>query len=285
MQIGDATLIQGDAISEIKNIETESVNYSFFSPPFAALYVFSDDVRDLSNVKDNKEFFDHFEYLIPELFRVLKPGRNLSMHLTQLTTGIARDGYLSIVDFRGDVIRLFQKHGWIFHAEVTVWKDPELAAIRTKNVQLLHKQTKRDSCLSRPGLADYVVTFRKPGVNNSPVNYDKNGIPFELWTKIASPIWLEINESDTLQFRSARESNDERHITPTQLKCIEWSYLLWSNPNDLIFCPFAGIGSELYQALKMNRRAIGIELKASYFETAVKNCKNVEMAKAQIQMF
>jgi DNA modification methylase len=277
---------KGDAFKLIKDLENESIDSSIFSPPFSSLYTYSNSVADLSNVTSHDEFYKHFEFMVPELFRVLKSGRHIGMHLTQLTTGIAKDGYFSIIDFRGEIIRLFQKHGFHFHAEVTIWKNPELAAIRTKNHQLMHGSTKRDSAIVRPGLADYLIVMRKPGINKEPINNEGNGIPFEKWCKIASPVWMDINESDTLQgWRSARENDDERHITPTQLEVIENYLHMYSNPNDTIFTPFMGIGSEVYQAIKMGRKGIGFELKESYYDLAKKNVRSVVMEKSQLSLF
>ena len=277
---------RGDAFKLITKIETESIDSSIFSPPFSSLYTYSNSVADLSNVTSHDEFYKHFEFMVPELFRVLKSGRHIGMHLTQLTTGIAKDGYFSIIDFRGEIIRLFQKHGFHFHAEVTIWKNPELAAIRTKNHQLMHGSTKRDSAIVRPGLADYLIVMRKPGINKEPINNEGNGIPFEKWCKIASPVWMDVNESDTLQgWRSARENDDERHITPTQLEVIENYLHMYSNANDTIFTPFMGIGSEVYQAIKMGRKGIGFELKESYYDLAKKNVRSVVMEKSQLSLF
>lgn len=277
---------RGDAFSLITEIESESIHTSIFSPPFSSLYTYSNSVADLSNVASHDEFYKHFEFMVPELFRVLKSGRHIGMHLTQLTTGIAKDGYFSIIDFRGEIIRLFQKHGFYFHAEVTIWKSPELAAIRTKNHQLMHGSTKRDSAIVRPGLADYLIVMRKPGVNEEPINNQGNGIPFDKWCKIASPVWMDINESDTLQgWRSARENDDERHITPTQLEVIENYLHMYSNPLDTVFTPFMGIGSEVYQAVKMGRKGMGFELKESYYDLAKKNIRSAVMAKSQLSIF
>jgi DNA modification methylase len=267
----DFWIINGDCVEEIKNIKTESVDYSFFSPPFSDLYTYSDDPRDFSNVKNDDEFFSHFQYLVPELNRILKKGRLVSMHIMQGTTGIGKDGFLSIKDLRGDLIRLFQNNGFYFHAEVMIRKNPQLAAIRTKNTQLMHGQTKRDSSINRPGLADYIITFRKQGKNEVPI---KNDIPFETWCKLAEPVWMDIDESDTISnFRKARSNNDEKHMTPTQLSVIRNCYLLWSNVGDVCFSPFGGVGSEGCQALKMNRKSINIELKKSYFNLNVYNHK------------
>jgi DNA modification methylase len=265
-------LILGDCVEEMKKLDDDSIGYSFSSPPFGALYVFSDNPKDMSNVKNNDEFLKQYEYMIKEMYRVLQPGRLVSIHIMQATTLLGRDGFYSIVDFRGDLIRLYQKIGFIFHAENMIRKDPKTAAIRTKNHQLMHGTTKRDSAIVRPGLADYILTFRKPGENKNPI---KNNIPFELWCKIAEPVWLDINESDTLEYRSAKSEKDERHLTPTQLTPIEYCYLIWSKENDTILCPFMGIGSEGYVALKMKRKFIGIELKKDYFDLAVKNITNI----------
>jgi len=277
-------LINGDAIEETKRIESESVDYSFFSPPFKDLYTYSDDPRDLSNVKNDDEFYNHFKFLVPELFRVLKSGRLLSMHIMQGTTSIGKDGFLSIIDFRGELIRLFQEFGFIFHAETMIRKNPQLAAVRTKNVQLMHGQTKRDSSVNRPGLADYIITFRKPGVNEHKI---KNDIDFDTWCKLAEPVWFDIQEGDVISnFRKAKGNNDEKHMTPTQLTVIRNCYLLWSNKGDVCFSPFGGVGSEGCQAIKMDRKSINIELKKSYFNLNVYNHRQFELDKnSQFTLF
>jgi DNA modification methylase len=275
-------LILGDCVTECKKLKDNSIDYSFFSPPFGALYVFSNDPKDMSNVKNNDEFLQHFKYLVYELFRVIKSGRLVSIHMMQSTTLLGRDGFYSIVDFRGDLIRLFQDCGFHFHAENMIRKDPKTAAIRTKNRQLMWGTTKKDSAIVRPGLADYILTFKKPGENLEPI---RNEIPFDLWCKIAEPVWIDVNEGDTLDYRDARDNQDERHITATQLKPIEWCYLMWSNKNDLVLSPFNGVGSEGYQAIKMGRRYKGIELKESYFNTSVKNLKIAEYELTQVTLF
>lgn len=273
-------IMQGDCIEMSKKIESESVDYSFFSPPFSDLYTYSDNPKDFSNVRNDDEFYNHFKFLIPELFRVLKKGRLVSMHVMQGTTGIGKDGFLSIKDLRGDLIRLFQDGGFYFHAEVMIRKNPQLAAVRTKNTQLMHGQTKRDSSINRPGLADYVITFRKPGKNQVPI---KNDLPFETWCKLAEPVWMDINESDVISnFRSGKGKNDEKHMTPTQLSVIRNCYLLWSNKGDTCFSPFGGVGSEGCQAVKMGRKSINIELKKSYFDINVMNHKAFELEKNSV---
>ena len=200
----------------------------------------------------------------------------------QSTTLLGRDGYYSIVDFRGDLIRLYQDCGFHFHAENMIRKDPKTAAIRTKNRQLMHGTTKSDSSIVRPGLADFILTFKKPGVNEVPI---KNNIPFDLWCKIAEPVWIDVNEVDTLDYRAARSSDDERHITPTQLTPIKWCYLMWCNKGETVLSPFSGIASEGYVAVKEDRKYIGIELKESYHELAKKNLLEVELSKGQMELF
>lgn len=273
-------LYNGDCVELIKNIETESIDYSFFSPPFGALYVFSNNPNDMSNVKDDDEFYEHFKFLIPELYRVIKPGRLITMHLIQGTTLKGRDGYFSIKDFRGDLIRLFQKEGFYFHAETMIRKDPKTAAIRTKNHQLMWGTTKKDSSIVRSGLADYLITFRKPGENKVPI---VNDIPFDLWCKIAEPVWLDINESDTLP--TQKDVRDEKHITATQLTPIEWLYLMYCNKGETVLSPFSGIGSEGYVAVKTGRKFKGFELKPSYFKQSIENLKIADESKNQISLF
>ena len=278
----DYQLIMGDCVAETKQLPDNSIDYSFFSPPFGALYVFSNDDRDMSNVRNNTEFLTHFSFLVEQLFRVIKPGRLCTIHMMQSTTLLGRDGYYSIVDFRGDLIRLFQSHGFHFHAENMIRKDPKTAAIRTKNRQLMHGTTKKDSAIVRPGLADYMLTFKKPGVNEVPI---RNNIPFDLWCKIAEPVWIDVEEGDTLEFRSAKDHKDERHLTPTQLTPIKWLYMMYTNKGDTVLSPFSGIASEGVQALVMDRKYIGIELKKSYFDISVKNLNNAILSKNQQSLF
>ena len=278
----DFELILGDCVEEVAKLDDNSIDYSFFSPPFGALYVFSDSPNDMSNVKNNDEFLTHFKFLVKELIRVIKPGRLVSIHMMQSTTLLGRDGFYSIVDFRGDLIRLFQDCGFQFHAENMIRKDPKTAAIRTKNRQLMWGTTKKDSSIVRPGLADYILTFKKPGENEVPI---QNNIPFDLWCKIAEPVWIDVNESDTLDYRAARDNDDERHITPTQLTPIEWCYLMWCNRGETVLSPFSGVASEGVVALKTGRKYIGIELKESYYDLSISNCKSVIEQKKQSSLF
>jgi hypothetical protein len=267
----DWTVYNADCVEVVKALPDASIHYSIFSPPFASLYTYSNSDRDMGNVKDAKEFAAHFAHLVPELFRVTKPGRLLSFHCMNLPTSKARDGWIGISDFRGALIAAFVAAGWIYHSEVCIWKDPVTAMQRTKALGLLHKQIKKDSCMSRQGIADYLVTMRKPGENPEPVTHTNETFPVSLWQRYASPVWMDINASDTLQKESAREDDDERHICPLQLEVIERAINLWTNPGDTVLSPFAGIGSEGYVALEQGRKFIGAELKASYFTQARKN--------------
>jgi len=281
----------GDCCEVITGIPDESIGFSVFSPPFASLYTYSNSERDMGNCKNHGEFFEHFSFLIRELHRITKPGRNCSVHCMNLPTSKARDGEIGIVDFRGEIIRQFVDAGWIYHSEVCIWKDPVTAMQRTKALGLLHKQIVKDSCMSRQGIPDYLVTFRKPGVNPEPVageldtwvgdnTFRSNGrMSIDLWQRYASPVWMDINPSRTLQKESAREEKDERHICPLQLDVIERAMMLWSKEGDAVLSPFMGIGSEGYVAVGMGRKFVGIELKPSYYNQAVENLRAVESEK------
>lgn len=290
-------LVLGDAVEETSAIKTESIDYSVFSPPFASLYTYSASERDMGNCRDDAEFAEHFGHLVPELLRVTVPGRLLSFHCMNLPTVKVREGYIGIRDFRGEMIRLFESHGWIFHSEVVVWKDPVTAMQRTKALGLLHKQLVKDSCMSRQGIPDYVVTMRKPGDNPKPVpgvlqewigdpaRFQQSGnLSIDIWQRYASPIWDDIRPSRTLQASPARDEKDERHICPLQLDVIERCLQLWTNPGDLVFDPFAGIASTGYSAIRMDRRFLGIELKESYFRTAVGNMQLAEQELSQSRL-
>ena len=279
-------LYHGDCVDVMRGMPDSSVHYSVFSPPFASLYTYSNSPRDMGNVRSESEFFAHFRFAIAELFRILKPGRLVSFHCMLMPTSKTRHGFIGLSDFRGDLIRAFQDGGFIHHSEVVIWKDPVTAMQRTKALGLLHKQIKKDSCMSRQGIPDYLVTMRKPGVNDEPVSHTAEEFPVTLWQRYASPVWMDIDPSDTLQYRSAREHNDERHICPLQLEVIRRALKLWSNPGDIVFSPFAGIGSELYVALEEGRRAVGAELKTSYYEQARRNLMTVETGKGRtLDMF
>lgn len=264
-----------DCVDLASEIETNSIDYTIFSPPFGSLYTYSNSEYDMGNVKDDDEFFKQFDYLVQELYRITAPGRLLSFHCMNLPMSKQNFGEIGIRDFRGDLIRLFVNHGFIYHSEVVIWKDPVIAMQRTKALGLLYKQIKKDSAMSRQGIPDYLVTMRKPGINQKPVTHDPEEFPVGLWQRYASPVWMDINPSKTLNRDGAREEDDERHICPLQLEVIERAIELWTLPDDLVFSPFTGIGSEGYVAIQKGRRFLGSELKRSYFDLAV---KNLEMA-------
>jgi DNA methylase len=290
-------IYQGDSCEIIREIPSESIGFGIHSPPFEGLYKFSNYDRDISN-NEGDGFWEHYSFLIQELLRVTKPGRLHSVHCMQLPTSKVRHGFIGMRDFRGEIIRAYENAGWIFHSEVCIWKDPVVAQQRTKSLRLLHKQIVKDSCMSGQGLADYIVTFRKPGDNPERVtgcfdaysgtdesapdfskyttNDDgRNWYSIEVWQRYASPVWMDIRQSRTLQYRGGRDTKDEQHISPLQLDVIERCIDLWSNPGDTVFTPFLGIGSEVYCAARMGRKGVGVELKPSYFAQAVRNLAGV----------
>ncbi len=296
----DYAIYQGDSCELIRAIPTGSIHFGIHSPPFEGLYKFSNFDRDISN-NEGGAFWEHYAFLIQELLRVTMPGRLHAVHVMQLPTSKIRHGFIGMRDFRGEVIRAYEDAGWIFHSEVCIWKDPVVAQQRTKSIRLLHKQIVKDSTVSGQGLADYIVTFRKPGENPEPVAgcFDRyvgesvgpdrskyttptdgrNWYSIEVWQRYASPVWLDINQTRTLQYRSARDEKDEVHISPLQLDVIERCIDLWSNPGDVVLTPFLGIGSEVYSAVEMGRKGIGFELKPSYFVQAVKNIAALHAAR------
>jgi hypothetical protein len=294
------SIYQGDSCQVLAGIPDNSVHFGIHSPPFEGLYRFSSYVEDVSN-NEGADFWRAYSYIIRELLRAQMPGRLTSVHVMQLPTSKIRHGHIGMRDFRGEVIRAYENAGWIFHSEVCIWKDPVVAQQRTKSIRLLHKQIVKDSALSGQGLADYIVTFRKPGDNPEPVagcfrqwvgegdgpDYGKyttatdgrNWYSIEVWQRYASPVWSDINQTRTLQYRGGRDEKDEVHISPLQLDVIERCIDLWSNPGDTVLTPFLGIGSEVYGAVEMGRKGIGVELKPSYFRQAVKNLKDVGVRK------
>lgn len=292
----------GDSCEVIRGIPDNSVHHQVMSPPFADLFVYSNSERDLGNCRGDAQFFEHYSYLVREQFRVHMPGRLCAIHVMQLPTSKARHGVIGLRDFRGDCIRIFQAAGWIYHSEVCIWKNPVTAMQRTKALGLLHKQLKKDSCMSRQGVADYLLVFRKPGVNPEPVTNDNESFPIPVWQRYASPVWASfdsvdpdgflnpidvskeeddeggIDQGNTLQREEGREERDEKHLCCLQLGVIKRAIRLWSNPGDVVFSPFTGIGSEGYQAVKMGRKFIGIELKESYYKVA---CQHLSMAESE----
>ncbi len=304
-------IYQGDSCELIRAIPGDSIHYGLHSPPFEGLYKFSNFDRDVSN-NEGSAFWEHYAFLIQELFRVTKPGRLHSVHVMQLPTSKIRHGHIGMRDFRGEVVRAFEDAGWIYHSEVCIWKDPVVAQQRTKSIRLLHKQVVKDSTVSGQGLADYILTFGKPGENAEPVSgmfdsfvgtgldvsreaYDKHAAetraagrepwPFDMWVSVlvwqryASPVWMDIDQTRTLQYRGGRDEKDEQHISPLQLDVIERCIDLWSNPGDVVITPFLGIGSEVFGAVEMGRFGVGFELKPSYFAQAVRNLKTAGIRK------
>lgn len=311
-------IYQGDACELIRAVPGDSVHFGIHSPPFEGLYRFSAYDRDISN-NDGPAFWEHYAFLISELLRVTKPGRIHAVHCMQLPRNKGRDGFIGMRDFRGEIIRAYEDAGWLLHSEVCIWKDPVVAQQRTKSIRLLHKQILKDSTLSGQGLADYMVMFRKPGENDEAVaggfeeffgegldisreayaaqlaTMPHSGRPpwtFDQWVSIlvwqryASPVWSDIRQTRTLQYRGGRDEKDEVHISPLQLDVIERCIDLWSNPGDTVMTPFLGIGSEVYCAVEMGRQGVGFELKPSYFAQAKRNIRRLQTKpKGYVGMF
>lgn len=272
----------GDCVQLIQSVPDESVGFSIFSPPFAELYTYSDKLEDMGNSKDYKEFFTAFKFLVKELYRVMWSGRNVAVHCMDLPIQKGKEGYIGLRDFSGMILEAFTEVGFIYHSRVTIWKNPVTEMQRTKALGLLHKQVKKDAAMSRVGIPDYLMVFRKEGVHEHPVHCD---ISVDTWQKYASPVWMDIDYSNTLNGVKGRDKNDEKHICPLQLNTIERAITLWSNKDDIVFTPFLGIGSEVYQAIKLGRLGLGFELKESYFNEAIKNCKQAESDKCQNLLF
>ncbi len=274
---------RGDCVQLIPEIESESIGLSVFSPPFAELYTYSSHVEDMGNSKDYNEFLIQFGFLVKELHRIMMSGRNVCVHCMDLPIQKGKHGFIGLRDFSGLLLKCFEDAGFVYASRVTIWKDPVIEMQRTKALGLLHKQVKKDSTMSRVGIPDYVMIFRKDGERSNPVT--NTNIPVDLWQKYASPVWMDIDYGNTLQgFRNGREDNDEKHICPLQLDTIERLIHLYSNKGDTVFTPFMGIGSEVYQALKMERKGIGFELKESYFDLAKANLKHAIIAKSQLTL-
>lgn len=258
-------IYNGDSCEITKEIPDDSIHYTVFSPPFSSLYTYSNSDRDMGNSKGDDEFYNHFIYLAKELYRITMPGRLLSFHCMDLPLMKERDGVIGLKDFPAIMRQIFEDCGFIYHSKVTIWKNPVTEMQRTKALGLLHKQIRKDSAMNRQGIPDYIVTMRKPGENPERISHTHETFPVDVWQKYASPVWMDIRQSDTLQKKSAREDKDERHICPLQLEVIQRCIELWSNPGDIIFDPFGGIGSTPFVALTLDRRTIACELKESYF--------------------
>ena len=287
----DYWLLNGDCVEESKKIKENSVDLCIFSPPFADLYVYSDSPNDMGNVSNYKQFEEHFKFLVPEIKRTLKPGRMVGIHCMDLPIQKGKEGFIGLRDFSGMLIKWFTDKGFIYHARTTIWKNPVTEMQRTKALGLLHKTIKKDSVMSRVGIPDYILFFRNEGENEIPISHQdvdpnqKDYLPVDLWQKYASPVWMDINYSRTLQYRSGRDGNDEKHIAPLQLDTIERMIHLYSNEGETVMSPFGGIGSEGYSAIKLNRKSISIELKNSYFNLNVKNHKAAKQEKGMLKLF
>jgi DNA modification methylase len=270
----DWQLYNGDCVDVLRQIPDNSVGFSVFSPPFSNLFVYSDSEADMGNSVNDAEFFRHYGFMLEHLTRVMKPGRLAAVHCSDLPLTKWKDGMIGIKDFSGDLIRAHEAAGWVLHSRVTIWKDPVVEMTRTKALGLLYKQLQKDSTRSRQGMADYLLVFRAPGENAEPVGQDSKIFPVEQWQQWASPVWMDIRQTDTLNVQQAREGSDERHVCPLQLGLIERAVMLWSNRGDVVLSPFAGLGSEGFSALKLRRKFVGVELKQSYFNVAAKNLRN-----------
>ena len=284
----DWALYQGDCVQTIAGIPDNSIDYSIFSPPFSTLYIYSDAVQDMGNSADNAEFFAHFDFLIPELWRVTVPGRLCSVHCKDLPLYMNRDGAAGLYDFPGDIVKHFTAAGWVLHSKVTIWKDPVIEMQRTKNHGLLYKNFQVRGEVCRQGMADYVYTFRKwadDKVSEKPVIHLKNEFPLDTWQRYASPVWDDISQTNVLNYQVARDGDDEKHICPLQLDVIGRCLEIWTNPGDLVLSPFAGIGSEGVMALRTGRRFVGIELKESYWLWAKRYLEEAEIASHQLTLF
>lgn len=302
------SIYNDDCIKVMKGIPDEKIGFSIFSPPFADLYAYSDDVADLGN-SNYQDFFKHFTFVVKDLFRVLIPGRVVGIHCMDLPVHKANEGYIGLKDFSGDIIRLFQSNGFVYHSRHCVWKDPLIAATRTKAIGLAHKQIVKDSAMCRMGIPDYILAFRKDGENPHPIAHPKGlteyagtrQIPWNLerflkhldpktnkrshwiWQQCASPVWDDIDQTKILPFRGGREEDDQRHVCPLQLQVVERCLVLWSNPGDVVLSPFAGVGTEIFESVRLGRKGIGVELKRGYFRQMKKNLESLKHKKNQAQ--
>lgn len=273
-------LFNGDCVEIAKQLPDRSIDFSVYSPPFSNVFVYSDSERDMGNCVNDDEFFEHYKFLIREIYRLTRPGRLTSVHCSNLPMHKFKDGHIGIKDFRGDIIKAHIEEGWIYHSEVVIWKCPLVEATRTKALGLLYKQVQKDSTMSRQGMPDYIVTFKKYDPDHedevAAVKKDPNEFSQHDWRDLASPVWMDINQTNVLNVREARDNRDEKHICPLQLDVIERCLKLWTNPNDIVLSPFMGIGSEGYVSAQMGRRFIGIELKPIYFEKSIQNIESVK---------
>jgi DNA modification methylase len=274
--------INGDCVDVVRQLPDKSVGFSVYSPPFGDLFIYSDSEADMGNSSSDGEFFDHYEFLIEEMARVMKPGRLAAVHCSDLPYRKWKDGKIGIKDFSGDIIRAHERHGFTLHSRVTIWKCPVVEMTRTKALGLLYKQLQKDSSRSRTGMPDYLLVFRAPGENEEPIGHTPGEFPVDQWQQWASPVWMDIQQTNTLNVKMAKENKDEKHLCPLQLDLIERALILWSNPGDVVLSPFMGIGSEGFMSVKIKRKFIGVELKESYWKQACKNIAGVEAQSASL---
>lgn len=275
----------GDCVDVCRQFPDSSIDFSVFSPPFGDLFTYSDSAADLGNSSCNGQFFEHYSFLVDELFRLTKPGRLCAVHCSDLPMRKWIEGHVAINAFSDAVSARHREAGWLLHSRITIWKDPVVEMQRTKALGLLYKQLKKDSAMSRAGMPDYVLVFRKPGENAAPIEHKPEDFPVERWQQWASPVWMDISQTNVLNGRMAREGNDERHICPLQLDLIERAITLWSNPGETVLSPFMGIGSEGVSALKLKRRFVGVELKDSYFQQAARYLEGAEREASMPSLF
>lgn len=276
------TAFHGDCVSVLSQLPDACVDFSVYSPPFGSLFVYSDSAADMGNSSSDNEFAEHYSYLVREKLRLTKPGRLTAVHCSDLPMTKWKDGAVGVKDFSGDIIRIHQDAGWIYHSRRTIWKCPVVEMTRTKHVGLLYKQLRSDSSKSRGGMADYLLTFIKPGDNADPITHEADDFPVSQWQQWASPVWMDIQQTNVLNVKVARSEKDEKHLCPLQLDLIERALVMWSNPGDVVLSPFMGIGSEGYQSVKCGRKFVGVELKAEYFRQA---CENLKGAAGQRDFF
>ncbi len=271
------TAIHGDCCEAVKELPSDSVGFSVFSPPFSHLFIYSDSERDMGNAANDGEFLEHYRFLVRELFRVTKPGRLVAVHCSDLPRTKSVHEFVGLYDLPSDIRAVHEAEGWTYHSRITVWKDPVVEMQRTKALGLLHKQLMKDSSRSRVGMPDYVLVFRKTPDDETKVDRvgkEREDFPVDLWQKWASPVWMDIDQTDVLNVRIARADKDEKHLCPLQLDLIDRAIRLWSNPGDVVLSPFMGVGSEGWGALRANRKFVGVELKSEYFAQAVKNLQD-----------
>lgn len=275
-------IYNADCIEALAGMPEGSIDLSIFSPPFSDLFVYSDSERDMGNCSSHDEFMEHYKFFSQNLYRAMKPGRIICVHCTDLPARKGKDGFIGLHDFSGDLIKAHTETGFVYHARCTIWKDPVIEMQRTKALGLLYKQLKKDSAMSRVGMPDYMLFFRKDEPNPDPVTHTPEDLPVDQWQELASPVWWNVNQTRVLNGRQAKGDKDEKHICPLQLDVIDRCLTLYSNPGDVVLDPFNGIGSTGHEAIRMDRKYIGFELKPEYAKQAAKFLTQAETEKASL---